>query len=121
MKRFPLRVWLCLAALPLLVATASSAQPSLSGPMLRQTLQAMPKGGDLHNHLSGSIYAESSLRYAAAGGICIDTVKLTITQCPPPAAPAIVPAATVFAPYSSLYGQMQDSLSMRQFRPVLES
>jgi adenosine deaminase len=121
MKRFSLRAWHCLAALSLLAATASFAQPSLSGPMLRQTLQAMPKGGDLHNHLSGSIYAESYLRYAADDGICVDTVKLTITQCPTPEVPAIVPASTVFAPYTSLYGQMQDALSMRQFRPVMES
>jgi adenosine deaminase len=89
--------------------------------MLRQILQAMPKGGDLHNHLSGSTYAESYLRYAAADGICVDSVKLVITQCPTPAAPAIVPASTLFAPYSSLYGTMLDALSMRQFRPTLES
>jgi len=121
MKRFSLRAWHCLAALSLLVAAASFAQPSLNGPMLRQVLQAMPKGGDLHNHLSGSIYAESYLRYASDDGICVDTVKLTITQCPTPAESTIVPASTVFAPYTSLYGQMQDALSMRQFRPVLES
>src|ERR1700741_1984786 len=121
MKRFSLRAWHCLAALSLLVATASLAQPSLNGPMLRQTLQAMPKGGDLHNHLSGSIYAESYLRYAADDGICVDTVKMTIAQCPTPAVSTIVPAATLFAPYSPLYGQMQDALSMRQFRPVMES
>ena len=34
---------------------------------------------------------------------------------------SIVPASTLFAPYSSLYGQMLDALSMRQFRPVIES
>ena len=68
MNRFSLRAWHCLAVLLLLAATASFAQPSLNGPMLRQTLQAMPKGGDLHNHLSGSIYAESYLRYAADDG-----------------------------------------------------
>ena len=28
-------------------------------------LREMPKGGDLHNHLSGAIYAESYLRWAA--------------------------------------------------------
>src|SRR4051794_11846472 len=121
MKRLSLRLWPCLAAFSLLVAPASFAQPPLNGPMLRQVLQAMPKGGDLHNHLSGSTYAESYLRYAADDGICIDSVKLTITQCPTPAVATIVPASTLLAPYSSLYGQMQDALSMRQFRPVLES
>ncbi|MEA2338269.1 MAG: adenosine deaminase, partial [Thermoanaerobaculia bacterium] len=82
-----------------------------------------------HNHLSGSTYAESYLQYAASDGICLDSVKLTITQCltaqqiaaNPVTSDAIVPASTVFAPYSSLYGEMLDALSMRQFRPVLES
>src|SRR6266436_4651118 len=121
MNRFSSRAWRCLAPISLFIATASFAQPALNGPMLRQVLQAMPKGGDLHNHLSGSIYAESYLRYAADDGICVDSSKLTITPCPAPAVSTIVPASTLLAPYSSLYGQMQDALSMRQFRPVLES
>lgn len=32
----------------------------------------MPKGGDLHNHASGAVYAENLLRYAKAENICID-------------------------------------------------
>jgi adenosine deaminase len=118
------RAWRRLALLSLLVAASSFAQPSLPGSdraMLRQILQAMPKGGDLHNHLSGSIYAESYLRYAAADGICVDSVKLYITPCAAGTSPTIVPATTLFAPFSSLYGTMLDSLSMRQFRPTLES
>src|SRR5258707_4357093 len=73
MNCFPSRARRCLASISLLVATASFAQPALNGPMLRQVLQAMPKGGDLHNHLSGSVYAESYLRYAADDGICVDS------------------------------------------------
>jgi Adenosine deaminase len=132
MTSFPSRVRRCLVALSVFVATASFAQPALNtanAPMLRQVLQAMPKGGDLHNHLSGSVYAESYLRYASDDGICVDSLKLTITQCATPQQIAtnpslpsvIVPASTLFAPYSSLYGQMLDALSMRQFRPALES
>src|SRR3977135_676114 len=110
MNSFPSRAWRRLASLSLLVATASFAQPALNSanvPMLRQVLQAMPKGGDLPNHISGSLYAESYLRYAANDGICVDSIKLTITQCPTnqivtnlPAS-TIVPASTLFAPYSS--------------------
>ena len=37
---------------------------------LRIFLQAMPKGGDLHNHLSGTPYAEDYLQWAAAAGYC---------------------------------------------------
>jgi hypothetical protein len=40
-------------------------------PQLRNFLQRMPKGGDLHIHLSGSVYAESYLAWAAAGDYCI--------------------------------------------------
>src|SRR5581483_919128 len=33
---------------------------------LNQFLWDLPKGGDLHMHLSGAVYAESMLRYGAA-------------------------------------------------------
>ena len=38
---------------------------------LRMFLRQMPKGGDLHNHLSGTVYAEDYLSWAAASGLCI--------------------------------------------------
>ena len=41
--------------------TSIRHQPSA----LLAVLAAMPKGGDLHNHLSGAVYAESYLRWAA--------------------------------------------------------
>lgn len=49
---------------------------------LRQFLQQFPKGGDLHNHLSGAIYAESYLAWAREDGKCIDLDTHIIT--PPP-------------------------------------
>jgi adenosine deaminase len=131
MTGFPSRALRALGALCLFVATAALAQPTLVSDrvILRQVLQAMPKGGDLHNHLSGSVYAESYLHFAAADGICVDSMRLSITQCATPEqiaanpsmAASIVPASTLFAPYSSLYGQMLDALSMRQFRSGVES
>jgi len=36
-------------------------------------LRAMPKGGDLHNHLSGAVYAETYLGWARADGNCINS------------------------------------------------
>ena len=39
---------------------------------LRHFLTTMPKGGDLHSHLSGAIYAESYLAWAAEDGKCVD-------------------------------------------------
>ena len=50
-------------------------------PLMRAFLQRMPKGGDLHTHLSGAVYAEHYLQWAAMDGFCVD-----------PAGPALVPA-----------------------------
>ena len=49
-------------------------------PFLRTFLQAMPKGGDLHNHLVGAIYAETLLNWAAEDGLCVDMVVPAILQ-----------------------------------------
>jgi adenosine deaminase len=35
-------------------------------------LSRMPKGGDLHHHLTGAVYAESYIQYAVEDGLCID-------------------------------------------------
>ena len=49
---------------------------------LRQFLYQFPKGGDLHNHLDGAIYAESYIAWAAEDGKCIDLSGYIIV--PPP-------------------------------------
>jgi adenosine deaminase len=36
-------------------------------------LRAVPKGGDLHNHLTGAVYAETYLDWAKADGDCINS------------------------------------------------
>ena len=41
-------------------------------PELYAFLLRMPKGGDLHLHLGGAIYAETYLRIAAEDGLCLD-------------------------------------------------
>ena len=41
-------------------------------PMLRQFVQRMPKGADLHHHYSGAIYAEQYLGWVEQKGYCID-------------------------------------------------
>ena len=40
-------------------------------PNLRIFLQRMPKGGDIHSHLGGAVYAESYLAWAAEEGFCV--------------------------------------------------
>ena len=60
-----------------------------SPPALRVLLRAMPKGGDLHNHLGGAIYAEDFLKWADAKGFCVDATGLGVEPPPCPAVRAI--------------------------------
>lgn len=50
--------------------------------LLYAFLRQMPKGGDLHSHLSGAVYAESIIRWAAEDGLCIDQKTLQATSPP---------------------------------------
>ena len=54
--------------------------------LLRQFLKSFPKGGDIHNHLTGAIYAESYLGWAAEDGKCIDLeqYKILLPPCDAP-------------------------------------
>ena len=106
------RSWIVL----LFAATSALADPA---PPLREFLYAMPKGGDLHNHLSGGVYAESFLAWAAQDDLCIDKQNRAIVPCAS-TDPNIVPASTALTD-SNLYSTMLDAMSMRQFRPGAES
>src|ERR1700734_2619937 len=39
---------------------------------LNAFLTRMPKGGDLHMHLSGAVYAETFIKDAAADALCVN-------------------------------------------------
>ncbi|WP_084580052.1 adenosine deaminase family protein [Sphingomonas azotifigens] len=84
-----------------------------SPPRLRIFLQAMPKGGDLHNHGGGSIYAEDFLRWAGEAGLCIATDTDRIVD-PPCDAPNRIPAAGLERNYPR-YSRMIDAISTRGF------
>ena len=89
------------------------------GPLaLRAFFYEMPKGGDLHVHLSGAVYAESFIRAAGEDGLCVDTVKLEFTRPERgPCKAGEVPAAE--APQDQkLYDALIDAFSMRTFVPV---
>ena len=75
----------------------------------------MPKGGDLHNHLSGSIYAESYVQWAADKGLCVNTNTFVLVQPPCDAKPDQVPAAIALT-NSLLYRQLIDAWSMRNWQ-----
>ncbi len=82
-------------------------------PLLAAFLRAMPKGGDLHNHLSGAVYAESYIAWAAADRLCVD--KAVLALAPPPCVGSdLIPAAQIYGD-SALYSSLIDALSMRDF------
>jgi adenosine deaminase len=82
--------------------------------LLHAFLQQMPKGGDLHNHLSGAVYAESFIKFAVEDGLCVDRSALALTQPPCDTASGKPPASAALQD-STLYGHLLDALSMRQF------
>lgn len=75
-------------------------------------LREMPKGADLHNHLSGAIYAESFLRWGAEKGLCIDTAARSARPCD--GASGLLPATEVIAD-PVLYRTVVDAWSMRNW------
>ncbi len=91
-------------------------QPSL----LRAFVERLPKGGDLHNHLVGAIYAESFINFAAHDNRCIDrkTFGVVTTQAGQTAA-CDESKDQVFASraYTDpvLYRDLIDTWSMRDF------
>lgn len=89
-----------------------------SGPLaLRAFLYRMPKGADLHNHLSGAIYAESWIRVAGEDHLCVDRQTLSFDKSDIGACkPGEVPASEV--PLDQhLYDRLIDAFSMRTFVP----
>jgi adenosine deaminase len=92
---------------------------------LRTFLTGMPKGADLHVHLSGAVYAESWLRAAGEDGLCIDTKELKFVK--PPAGGCEKELGQVLASdmlahtqvpaNQGLYDKLIDAFSMRAFVP----
>lgn len=83
---------------------------------LRHFLFKFPKGGDLHTHFGGAVYAESFLRWAAEDGKCWHTTTLTITP-PPCDAPHLAALADIYPSPSGAVGldvnPLIDALSTR--------
>ncbi|SFF86155.1 adenosine deaminase [Novosphingobium sp. CF614] len=93
-------------------AAASAMFDAVSGnaARLRVFLQAMPKGGDLHNHLGGSVYAEDFLETAAGKGMCADEAEQRIV---PPPCPSERTIAAMGERRPFAYARLIDSLSTR--------
>lgn len=110
-------------------AEANLAAAKKNPLQLRHFLLTMPKGADLHYHLSGGVYAESFIRAAAEDGLCVDTLKLAFVK---PVSDAerpsdsggsagcgagTEPAASVPG-NQKLYDALVDAFSMRGFVPT---
>jgi adenosine deaminase len=92
-------------------------------PLLLAFLRRMPKGGDLHNHLSGAIYAESWIDFAAEDGLCVDhtTSFLIAPPCDPCEKYASKPAIACAYGDHVLYNQIVDAWSMKNWNRGEES
>lgn len=83
-------------------------------------LDDMPKGGDLHSHLGGAVYAESLIRWAAADGLCLVRSELTLRRPPCRRSAGQYPAREITL-NSKLYGDVIDSWSIRNWNPARRS
>ena len=84
---------------------------------LTALLYRMPKGADLHNHLSGAIYAESFLEEAVAEHLCVDKSTMSLVARPAGAAqcPAGLVDASAVPADNTLRNALIDAFSMRNF------
>ncbi len=112
---------------------AFNTAKALGKPELYAFLKPMPKGGDLHMHLSGAIYAETFIAEAARQGLCVapvdhgspgvpegqEAVRLVAPTDGKPGTCAAgeVPAADALK-RQTLYDNLIDSFSMRTFVPT---
>ncbi len=107
--------------------TARAFEAARANPLeLHAFLVRMPKGADLHNHLSGAVYAESWIRAGAKDNLCVDLATLSffkteaMTKSIPPkpvCGEGKTPGEQALA-NQSLYDALIDSFSMRGFVPA---
>src|SRR5688572_898953 len=82
---------------------------------LRAFLQRMPKGADLHVHLSGAVYAEDLIAWAAEKGQCVRLPDVFFV--PPPCESGTTPPVAEAMRSQSIYDDIVNALSMRFFVP----
>jgi adenosine deaminase len=92
-------------------------------PLLLAFVHDLPKGGDLHNHLDGAIYAEDLVDFAADSNLCVDRTSshLLAPPCDPCENYTAKPAARCAYGDHVLYNQMIDAWSMRNWKAGDES
>ena len=83
-------------------------------------LRAMPKGGELHVHLAGAIYAENYIAWAIEDGQCVHRATLSLAAAPCDPMQGTEPAA-ILATDRALRSATIDSLSMRNHSDARDS
>jgi len=84
-------------------------------------LLQMPKGGDLHSHLAGAIYAETLIDWAGQQNACVDPTTYYLTPSlklatNDPYCPAPTVLAETARKNTTLYRGMIDAYSMRNWQ-----
>lgn len=90
------------------------AQIATSPPRLRAFLYEMPKGADLHTHLSGAAYAEGLIQAGADQGLCYNPVSAQLAR--PPCGHDTRSLAEAVG-NAALTGALVSAWSMRAFVP----
>jgi adenosine deaminase len=130
MRAVKCRCVLVLLLTALAVAQSAEQRTSLSlerarkqPPLLLAFLHDLPKGGDLHNHLDGAIYAEDLVDFAADSSLCVDRTSshLLAPPCDSCENYTAKPAARCAYGDHVLYNQMIDAWSMRNWKAGDES
>ncbi len=80
---------------------------------LQAFFRAMPKGGDLHNHLSGAVYAEDMIDISARHGLLVDPATGQLGDANS-TAPGLVPVSSAYS-NATLYSSIVDEWSMRDY------
>ena len=75
----------------------------------------LPKGADLHQHLSGTVYAERMLQWAAEDGLCLTVTTWALSA--PPCTSAQIAASSVLT-NATTQAQIVGQWSMRFFTPT---
>ena len=91
-----------------------------SPPQMLAFVKRMPKGADLHSHLSGAVYAESYIQWGANKGLCVHQVTTVLSQPPCDEAAGQIPVKQALT-NSVLYGKLIDSWSMRFWNTVVNN
>lgn len=79
--------------------------------LLKPFIKEVPKGGDLHMHLSGAVYAETYLEWAKAEGYCVNPSSLALAYS------CSSSTVAVPSPGDALYTQLVEAWSMENFTP----